>query len=272
MTSLARWSAPVVLAIAVVACSPDEGAVLTDRGSGDAADQSSQDAGAGQEPIDDLALRAPSGSATTAGLGAAANGAQGDTAPTIGPPTLPPGADTDQTTVTSASTIAPTTVTAPPAPSSPSTATTPQAAAGGQTTPSETAPATVAQSAPASTADVAQLETGEVQSLTLLNDLRVSLGLAAVNRDPEMDAFARDWSRQMAESQRFEHSDGPYGENIAFTSNTELTAAEASELFHQLWVESPDHYSNMANERYTASGVGLYLTPNGWYGTHVFKF
>ena len=122
------------------------------------------------------------------------------------------------------------------------------------------------------TADAAQIEGGEIHSFTMLNDLRTGLGLPALVRDPEMDAFAREWSRQMAESQLFEHSEGPYGENIAFTSNTQLTAAEAAELFHQLWVESPEHYANMSNDRYASSGIGLYLTPNGWYGTHVFKF
>ena len=76
----------------------------------------------------------------------------------------------------------------------------------------------------------------------------------------------------MAESGRFEHSSGPYGENIAFTSNTSLTAAEAADLFHQLWIESEGHYANMTNDRYAATGVGLYLTERGWYGTHVFNF
>ena len=76
----------------------------------------------------------------------------------------------------------------------------------------------------------------------------------------------------MAESGNFEHSSGPYGENIAFTSNTALTAAEAADLFHQLWMDSPGHYRNMTNETYVRAGVGLYLTERGWYGTHVFTF
>ncbi len=87
-----------------------------------------------------------------------------------------------------------------------------------------------------------------------------------------MDAFARNWCRQMAESGVFEHSTGPYGENIAFTSNTRLSASQAAELFNQLWVDSPGHYANMTESRYTKAGIGLYKTDRGWYGTHVFNY
>ena len=265
VTILAKWLAPAAFAVAVAACAPgDEPVVATDLGLGDVVDESTADAGAAPQPVDDLALRAPDGSGVAAGTEEAPL-----PLPSPAPPTLAPGA-----TVTTPPTSAPATTvaeTAPPATDPPATSgptTGPDPVPSGQPAPSD-APA---PTAPAITADVAQLESGEVQSFTMLNDLRTGLGLDVVVRDPEMDAFAREWSRQMAESQRFEHSDGPYGENIAFTSNTQLTAAEAAELFHQLWVESPEHYGNMANERYTASGVGLYLTANGWYGTHVFRF
>ncbi len=121
-------------------------------------------------------------------------------------------------------------------------------------------------------ASQADLEAGEAHSDSLLSQLRTSLGLEVLTRAAEMDAFARDWSRLMAESGDFEHSSGPYGENIAFTSDVTLTADEAADLFHQLWIGSPGHYANMVHTSYTSSGVGLYLTDKGWYGTHVFSF
>lgn len=112
----------------------------------------------------------------------------------------------------------------------------------------------------------------EDQSHSMLNQLREELEVSALTRDPTMDAFARDWSRQMAETGEFGHSTGPYGENIVFTSNTNLTADEVAAQFHQLWIDSPDHYGNMKNPRYAKTGIGLYLTERGWYGTHVFAF
>ena len=116
------------------------------------------------------------------------------------------------------------------------------------------------------------LAAGEAASADLLGQLRSGLGLGALARSAEMDAFARDWSRQMAESGDLVHSNGPYGENIAFTSDVTLTAAEAAEQFHQLWIGSPGHYDNMVRDTYVTLGVGLYLTDKGWYGTHVFNF
>jgi uncharacterized protein YkwD len=117
-----------------------------------------------------------------------------------------------------------------------------------------------------------ELDAGEAHSSELLNELRDSLSLGTLTRNTEMDAFARDWSRQMAESGKLEHSNGPYGENIAFTSDVTLTAAEAADQFHQLWIGSPDHYANMTSDIYTTSGIGVYLTDKGWFGTHVFSF
>jgi uncharacterized protein YkwD len=140
--------------------------------------------------------------------------------------------------------------------------------------PSTTAPAatalsmTSAGSTPPEPADLAQ---GEGRSLELINELRAGLGLPALVRDETMDAFAREWSRQMAESGAFEHSASPYGENIAYTSNTELTAAEAAEAFSRLWVDSEVHYANMTAP-YATVGIGVYRTDQGWYGTHVYSY
>jgi len=118
----------------------------------------------------------------------------------------------------------------------------------------------------------AELGEGEVSSLNQLNALRLEHGLAELSRDPDMDAFARQWSQQMAESGEFVHSSGPYGENIAFTSDVRLTAQQASELFHQLWLDSPDHLANMTNANYTNTGIGIFRSENGWYGTQTFRF
>lgn len=249
--ALLRWLALVGFVTLAAACSPsDESVVAVEPVAGGVVDGSAAAAGAGGQG-DEFGLQTPSAE---------------EAAPA--PPTLSPDAAAETSAVTTPPTAVPTTAAVQPAPSA-----TPATAAAPSQPPAEgaTVPPTAVAAAPI-TADASQLEAGEVHSFTMLNDLRAGLGLPALARDPEMDAFAREWSRQMAESQRFEHSDGPYGENIAFTSNVELAAAEAADAFHQLWVESSEHYANMVNDRYVSAGIGLYLTPNGWYGTHVFKY
>jgi uncharacterized protein YkwD len=124
--------------------------------------------------------------------------------------------------------------------------------------------------APATAAD-SDLATGEANSLELLNRLRAATGLPPLARDPAMDGAARLWSRHMAESGAFEHSTTPYGENIAFTNNKRMSAAEAAEVFHRLWSEDEAHLANM-NGEYARVGIGIYKTDGGWYGTHLFGY
>lgn len=113
---------------------------------------------------------------------------------------------------------------------------------------------------------------GEAESFLLLNQLRQTLSLAPVTRSGELDAFATAWSKQMAESGSFVHSEGPYGENIAFTNDTTLTPSEVANRFHKLWIGDASHYENMTNGKYQVAGIGLYKSERGWYGTHVFDF
>lgn len=150
------------------------------------------------------------------------------------------------------------------------------------TTPS-TAPSTVAPSIPSSTQapvpaptnppapapSSTELEQAEAESFRLLNELRASLALTPLTRKAEMNTFARNWSATMAAGS-FEHSNGPYGENIAWNSNPALTPQQAAQAMHDMWVNSPGHYANMTDPSYTVAGVGFHKGPDGWHATHVF--
>lgn len=118
----------------------------------------------------------------------------------------------------------------------------------------------------------APLLLAEAESFDLLNELRVSLGRHELVRNPVMDAFARDWSREMHDGDFFRHSTGPYGENIAWWSATGATPEQAAQRLHDLWVNSPGHYANMTNQGYSSVGVGFWNGPGGWYATHVFSY
>jgi uncharacterized protein YkwD len=116
------------------------------------------------------------------------------------------------------------------------------------------------------------LVVAEARSLALLNQVRTSAGVAPLTRSAEMDRYARDWSRTMSEGGFFAHSGGPYGENIVWWSNENLSPEEAAQRFHEMWVDSAGHYRNMTLAGYTKVGIGLWRDENGWHGTHVFAF
>lgn len=135
-------------------------------------------------------------------------------------------------------------------------------------TPATDPPPTETSSDPPAGADA--LVQAEGESFNLLNELRASLGLGQLTRTGEMDSFARSWSQTMATSGNFEHSTGPYGENIAWNSQGSLTPADAAAAMHDMWINSPDHYANMTNPDYSLAGIGFYQDSSGWHATHVF--
>ena len=140
--------------------------------------------------------------------------------------------------------------------------------------PADPAPAAPAEPTPAEPTPPAEVEPAtdaDDRSFQLLNEVRASKGLAPLVRDATMDEFARSWSAQMGATGNFEHSSASYGENIAFASDTSQPGTWAAETFNDNWINSPGHYANMTNVDYTTIGVGIVLTANGWYATHVFK-
>jgi uncharacterized protein YkwD len=184
--------------------------------------------------------------------------------------TTSPPAETEPETSDPTATDAPTTVpmTAPagtdPAAPAPD-ATDPQATNPPATDP----PATDAPADPLAGADA--LTQAEAESFRLLNQLRASLGLSQLARNAKMDSFARNWSQTMATSGNFEHSGGPYGENIAWNSQESLAPTDAAAAMHEMWINSPGHYANMTSADYTLAGIGFYQDGSGWHSTHVFE-
>jgi len=225
--------------------------------------------------LDPAAVRADVGGATApvAGLGGVAAAP-----PTAAPPVpvaaapapsstgapAPAPVASDAPTPTSA--VAPAPESGPDASGSPAPGPTVAVAGGGSPDPTPT----TAVAAPA-TATESDLAAGEERSFTLLNELRGGMSLAALTRDPSLDSLAREWSRHMAETGELTHSENPYGENIAFTSNASLTAAEAAQVFERLWSEDPGHSQNMAGA-YAKVGVGVWKSERGWYGTHLYNY
>jgi uncharacterized protein YkwD len=260
-------AALVVLASAVGAgCGGGEQATGTELGSPALAEQVDQapggqvDQSLEQTSFDPASVRA-------GGVGQAPAAPSGRVAavpaPVVAPPTLAGG----PVTTPQPATAPPAAALASPAPTGP--APTSVAPVGAPEAP-PASPNTSAVSTTALVAD-ADLAVGENRSLDLLNQLRATSGKPALVRDPTMDAAARQWSTEMAASGAFEHSATPYGENIAFTNNARLSPLEAVEVFQRLWAEDPTHLQNM-NGDYTVTGIGVYRSERGWYGTHLFNY
>lgn len=269
---LARVAALVlVVSLAGTACggqaddtvSPDVD--LTQVATGRSGDQATADGTA-----DPAAVRADGGAATSpaAALGGVAAAPPTAAPPTAAPPTVAPAAPAPSSTAAPA---APAPTTGAPAPTEPAPGATPpptMAVSGAASPAPSPTPTTAAAPVTVSESDLAA---GEEQSFVLLNELRGGMSLAALTRDPALDTLAREWSRRMAESGELAHSENPYGENIAFTSNTSLTAAEAAQAFERLWSEDPAHSQNMAGA-YAKVGVGVWKSERGWYGTHLYNY
>ena len=108
-----------------------------------------------------------------------------------------------------------------------------------------------------------------VASLASLNALRAAHGVGPVAYDPGMSSQALAWSQEMSRS-GFRHSSVGYAENIAWHSLSSMSPETAATTLHDMWVNSPGHYRNMLDARWTRVGIGFHVDGSGWYGTHMF--
>jgi uncharacterized protein YkwD len=194
---------------------------------------------------------------------APAIGDPGTTPPDVAPVVLaavpiPSTTTTTAPTVTT-TTAAPTTTTKTPVTTTTTTVTTTTVAPMQTTT---TAPQRVAGYDPSA----------ESQFVSLINNLRASVGVPALAAVGELRSHARTWSQHMSESGVFEHSNlydipGPWqsvAENIAASTSVQ-------NAFNGL-VSSSGHYANMVNPDFAEIGSGVWTDTDGklWV-THVFR-
>lgn len=112
----------------------------------------------------------------------------------------------------------------------------------------------------------------EAQSISLVNALRRSVGVAPLSVDSRLSAVARAWAAHMAADGAISHnpnvqSQAPsdwrtIGENVGFASSVQ-------EL-QSLWENSPPHYSNQVNSSFTNIGAGIVESGGYLWAVHVF--
>ena len=118
-------------------------------------------------------------------------------------------------------------------------------------------------------ASLAPSDAAAAASLAALNGLRANHGVGPLSFDAGMSAQALAWSQEMSRT-GFRHSNSGYAENIAWHSQSALSPVQAAAKLHDMWVNSPGHFQNMLDPRWTRVGIGLHVDGSGWYGTHMF--
>lgn len=108
------------------------------------------------------------------------------------------------------------------------------------------------------------------------NQLRASKGVPALATNSTLDAKAQAWAETLAARGTLVHSDLPdglsslswttLGENLATGAETGDWAAR----LHEALVESPAHYSNLVDRRFTHMGVGVASARGQVYVVEVF--
>ncbi len=203
-------------------------------------------------------------------------------APASPPPFDAPSSTTTaapETTTTAATTPPPTTTTTKPPkatttttkPPKPTTTTKPP-----RPTTTTTQPPTTTTAPPPTTTTTEAPSGGYSSSAessfrSKINNLRGSVGVAALTSDGGLKSYARNWAKHMADTGDFSHSNigsllGPWsrvGENIAY-------GYSVSSMFDGL-KNSSGHYNNMVSPNFTHFGVGVYVDGDGRIWTaHVF--
>lgn len=112
----------------------------------------------------------------------------------------------------------------------------------------------------------------EAQFLVLLNQTRVSKGLAPLAPDAQLQTIARQWSAKMAQDGGLSHNPNlpnqvtnwrMIGENVG-------VGVTASQL-HDAFVASPKHYENIAEPAFNFVGIGVVETNGQIWVTFDFK-
>lgn len=105
--------------------------------------------------------------------------------------------------------------------------------------------------------------------ISLHNSARAAANAQPLVEDPELMAFALAHSQEQARSGSKGpfHSNGRYGENVAWTSWKGGSDDDA----HRMWMNSPGHKANLLNKKYTKIGYASAIGKNGTYYTAVFK-
>lgn len=127
----------------------------------------------------------------------------------------------------------------------------------------------------------AEVAAAEARVLELANQARAAAGVPPLERTPELDTVARDWSAHLAgEGLELAHNPdvgtlipagwSSWGENVGWTSAAGAAPTDVAASVHDGWMHSEGHRDNLLNPDFTQIGIGVAVGPNGWYLTQDF--
>ena len=138
-----------------------------------------------------------------------------------------------------------------------------------------------AASAAPSPEDLAPLESG---LHTAINEVRAAQGLLRLQRDPSLDAVAREHSEDMAARHYLAHETpegldppqrmkraGVSGYSLAGENVGTTTRSDPNREIVDAWMASPVHRDNVLAPVFNSTGVGIARSADGtWYYTQLY--
>lgn len=116
----------------------------------------------------------------------------------------------------------------------------------------------------------------EAHFVAAINDLRVSKGLRPLQVHPHLVSVARNWAATMASAGTIWHNPNLRGDIEAGIPNWQVIGENVGvgpnvPVLHQAFIDSPGHYKNLVDPRYTHIGVGVVFGSDGsMYTAHQF--
>lgn len=112
---------------------------------------------------------------------------------------------------------------------------------------------------------------GELQLLTLTNQVRASAGAPPLALDGALSVVAATWSTTMAQAGTISHNPALKLQISGFSRAGENVGVGASvESVHRALVASPGHYANIVNPLFSRVGIGVVQSGSMVYLTQVF--
>lgn len=115
-----------------------------------------------------------------------------------------------------------------------------------------------------------QISNDAQRLLTLVNAARTEKGAGTLKYSEALSKVAYDKAKDMVESNTFSHQSAIYGSpfemmrkyGITFTAAAENIAGNQTvEGAYYAWMNSEGHRKNILNGNYTATGIGIYVSP-----------
>jgi uncharacterized protein YkwD len=118
-------------------------------------------------------------------------------------------------------------------------------------------------SAAGSSGTAASIATAEARLLELLNEARITAGLAPLSIDPSLQQAAHQWAQHLAGLGQLAHQElAPFVPPFRAIAENLVMAATAEEG-HAMMAGSAGHMANVTNPAYTVVGIGVAVLGDG---------